>query len=181
MMAMRESADIEGFLHAQDTFYGLLFGPPVGTSVTSSLLRDHTYGLDPVRIARERQSSFGAGYGVAAIELEIENAARRDNARTVGERHVVEVVITSLQNTGQPYLVHGDLLREAVRDIELGHGFAAAEIEGRWHGLLDTSIIIQGKDLEAIDWPAEAKSREVVLWAGLSLLNELDWLGYTSR
>jgi hypothetical protein len=181
MTALRASATPEGFLHAEAAFYGLIFGPPVGTAITSGLLRDYAYGLDPARTSRERNNSVGPGVGVTGLELEIESAARLENCRTVGERHVIDVVIARLQGSGSPYLVQGDRLREAVREIELGHGFAPGELEGRWHGLLDTSVIIQGRDIDSIDWHEETHSREVVLWAGLSLLNELDLLGYTSR
>ena len=181
MTALRASATPEGFLFAGAAFYGLLFGPPVGTAVTSSLLRDHAYGLDPARISRERQDRTGVGTGVTGMELEIELAARAENSRTVGERHVIDVVIARLQGSGRPYLLDGDRLRGAVREIELGQGFGPTELEARWHGLLDTSIIIQAKDLDSIDWRAETQSEEVVLWVGLSLLNELDWLSYTNR
>jgi len=61
----------------------------------------------------------------------------------VGERHVVDVFLRNLQGPGRPHLVEADRFKAAVRELELGRGFAQDEVAGRWHGLLDAVVLVQ--------------------------------------
>jgi len=61
--------------------------------------------------------------------------------------------------------------------FELGPTFSAG-IAGRWHGLLETSVIIEYQDVREIDWLEETGKPRVTLWVTGSILNELDQLSY---
>jgi predicted ribonuclease YlaK len=65
-------------------------------------------------------------------------------------------------------------LLEAMTRLELGPGFQPSEIEGRWHGLIDTSIVIEYHDIQDIDWLAETNAKQATIWISPVLLDELD-------
>jgi hypothetical protein len=113
------------------------------------------------------------GLVVAAIE-----DARADSARKVGERHVM----TALWRLGAGDMHHLELNRdrllEKVRELELGAPFDPGQINGRWHGLVDTNAVIHFKDLHAIDWRAETGQPAVTIWGTTVLLDELDDLAF---
>src|SRR5439155_22268424 len=71
-----------------------------------------------------------------------------------------------------------DSLLHRIRALELGSPFAASEIEGRWHGLIDTNAVIHYQDLHAIDWQSETRQRALTIWATTVLLDELDELAF---
>src|SRR5207245_10113796 len=102
-----------------------------------------------------------------------ERAADKERARRVGERHIAMALAergqTAFNNSG--LLV--DRLVEKVRELELSPGFQRAEIDRRWHGLIDTSIAIEYRDLHSIDWLKETGADAATIWISPVMLDEL--------
>jgi hypothetical protein len=114
------------------------------------------------------------GQSVYGIEFQAEEKARAEQVRRVGERHVLSALAPApLQQLG----VRIEDLRHAVEMSELGPTFSAG-IAGRWHGLLETSVIIEYQDVREINWREETGKPLATLWVTGSILNELDQLSY---
>jgi hypothetical protein len=109
----------------------------------------------------------------AAIE-----EARRNGARKVGERHLMTAFFAGGGADAHQFELNRDTLLNKIRELELGPSIASSEIEGRWHGLVDTNAVIHSRDLHAIDWRAETGQRNVTIWATTVLLDELDDLAF---
>jgi hypothetical protein len=178
MTAMRARTDDDGWLYAEEALGAMLFGTAIGVSATSAILRDPTITRDPILLSLGSNPGRRVGSRTTDIEIESENRATAEGVRTVGERHVVQAVLARLQGPGVPSLVNGAALSAAVKEAEVGPGFDLDDITGRWHGLLDTVVILQCADIQDIIWSDEVAAPAVVLWAGISLLNELDQQAY---
>lgn len=110
-----------------------------------------------------------------------EEAALKERARRVGERHIAMALAASGQGAFNSSGLLVDKLVEKVRFLELGPGFTPQEIDGRWHGLIDTSIALRYVNLSDIDWVAETGSKQVTIWISPVLLDELDGAQFNSR
>jgi hypothetical protein len=90
----------------------------------------------------------GVGIEATGIEAEAERLARTEGAWEVGERHVLAAIPKKwFQDVG----IQIDPLMWAVHVAELGPAMLG-DVTGRWHGLVDTNIILQFRDLPEIDW-----------------------------
>jgi len=137
-------------------------------------MRNPQTGADMHRSLQPNTVRGNTGLSVYGIESEAEQKARSDGVRRVGERHVLATINPALlQQLG----VRVDDLRQAVEMSELGPTFSTG-IAGRWHGLLETSVIIEYQDVREIDWMGETAKGLVTLWVTGSILNELDQLSY---
>lgn len=72
-------------------------------------------------------------------------------------------------------------VKEAVKQLELGPPFLPAEIQGRWHGLVDANVVAHGKEIRNVNWQKATGSSRVTVWATTVLLDELDRLAYDQR
>jgi hypothetical protein len=124
-----------------------------------------------------------SGGGVFVFELEamLEDEARAQGSRIVGERHIAGWLVRMGDGLPRFGVTGTDRLVELPGQLELGPGFDQAWLRDRWHGLLDTAVIIQCVPVGDILWCDEVGSPAVVLWVGSSLLNELDELAYYHR
>ncbi len=121
------------------------------------------------------------GFFLGQLEVEAEDAARSERSRRVAERHVAAALEMRGQTTYSNLGLQISRVVAAVRELELGPSFQPQEINGRWHGLIDTSIVVEYKDLWSIDWTQETKSAGVTLWLSSVLLRELDEQKYFHR
>jgi PIN domain-containing protein len=121
------------------------------------------------------------GFTLGGLEIEAEDAARGEGARRVTERHLASALEKRGPTTYSNMGLQIDRVATAVRDLELGPAFQAAEIGGRWHGLIDTSIVVEYKDLWSLDWLRHTDSRKVTIWISAVLLAELDQQKYFHR
>jgi len=136
-------------------------------------MRNPETGVNLHQVLRDGPFNQGSP-SVIGIELDAEKQARADGVRRVGERHVLAALpISSLQQYG----VKVEELKATVEMTELGPGFIEG-IADRWHGLLDTSEIIEYTDVREIDWRHEVRKPRVTLWVSGSVLNELDRLSF---
>lgn len=108
----------------------------------------------------------------------VERIAREERARTVGERHIAKRLVEIGQNNRFGFLgLDAQRVHQEVRRLELGPEFSDAELAG-WHGLIDTSIVLQSKDpFSKVNWrlvALTAKPTPVTLWLSTALLHELD-------
>ncbi len=117
----------------------------------------------------------GNGYQVFQLQIWAEEAAQRERARQVAERHLV---VALPRPSWEGIQVRFDRLLASVRRAELGPELGDNTGSGGWHGLVDANILIQYKPLEDINWRDETGSADVTLWIPGSLLNELDFLKF---
>ncbi len=107
----------------------------------------------------------------------VERIAREEGARTVGERHIAKRLVEIGQSRFGFLGLDPQRVYEEVRRLELGPEFSEAELAG-WHGLIDTSIVLQSKDpFSKVNWrlvSLTAKPGRVTLWLSTALLHELD-------
>jgi hypothetical protein len=168
--ALRHRASGEGFISPYEMIFALGYDLLPGESLLGDTLRNPQTGADLHRIMRDGPFNQG-GASVFGIEYEAGEQARKEGVRRVGERHVLAVLpAASLQQYG----VKTDELRSIVENGELGPGFSPVEIRGRWHGLLETNVIIQFRDVREITWHEVAGVRKITLWVTGTILNELD-------
>jgi len=149
-------------------------------SLLRAALLDRSVWPNPENVIHGRVTE-SSGFMIYDLPPSAERAAENERARRVGERHIA----MALQERGQAAFNSSGLqvarLVAKVRDLELGPGFQRSEIEGRWHGLIDTSIAIQYQNLPQIDWLAETGEKPVTIWISPVLLDELDDLKFNSR
>ncbi len=152
-----------------------------GETVTGDALLDGTIwpGANQFITGPLRTTTSPTGSSPVNVDVLVNGAidhAQHDHARRVGERHL----LAALWDLGasELHIIPRDRLFTRVREEELGPAIAASEIEGRWHGLVDTNAVIHFRDLHAIDWRAETGERSVTIWATTVLLDELDELAF---
>lgn len=179
--AMTRQAEGSGTVYWGDAVREVL-RLPVGESALSRCLHDPSLCPNIVGLLYGQVNTRSAGgFAEHHFDAAVEAAARACNATVIREYHLASV----LESAGQQAVLLG-ISRPAevtasVREIELGPGFDRPYIDGRRHGLLDTNIVAHCRDLRDIKWLEEVGSSVVVLWAGMSLLNELDRLTYAPR
>lgn len=143
-----------------------------GSALRAALLDRQVWpGADNVIQGRIQENT---GFMAYDLPTAAEEAAQKDRARRVAERHIAMALAARGQSAFNNSNVRVDKLVERVRDLELGPGFKPSEIEGRWHGLIDTSIAIQYVNLPQIDWVVETGSKLVTIWVSPVLLDELE-------
>ncbi len=149
-------------------------------SLLRAALIDRSVWPNPENVIRG-QVTESSGFMIYDLPPSAERAAESERARRVGERHIA----MALQERGQAAFNSSGLqvarLVAKVRELELGPGFQRSEIDGRWHGLIDTSIAIQYQNLPQIDWLAETGEKQVTIWISPVLLDELDEMKFNSR
>src|SRR5437867_4607620 len=174
LRALRQHADADGYLFARDIVIALGTGPLPGESVLGDAIRNPRTGVNMNLILQPNTPRGNTGQSVFGIETDAEEKARAEQVRRVSERHILAALTPApLQQLG----VRMEELRSAVEMFELGPTFSAG-IAGRWHGLLETSVIIEYQDVREIDWLEETGKPRVTLWVTGSILNELDQLSY---
>ncbi len=151
------------------------------SSLLRAALRDHN--VWPMSSsALNGQAQLGiSGFMLHNLPADAEAAAQKDGARRVTERHIATALAGYGQQAFAPFGLQPDKLVDRVRLLELGKGFQPSEIEGRWHGLIDTSIAIEYRDLHNIDWRKETATEAVTIWISPVLLDELDDMKFHSR
>lgn len=179
MMAIRLHAEHTNGLPAP-VLLGAVRDTPPGLSAIARALRNDKIWPNRGQVASLYSSGNGyrSGSGIEPVgtEAEAERRARSENAWEVGERHILAAIGAKwFQDVG----VQTEALSWAVQVAELGPS-AVGEVSGRWHGLIDSNVVLQFHDLKDIDWIAETRARAVTLWVGVSLLNELEHLKYES-
>jgi hypothetical protein len=105
------------------------------------------------------------GFFLGQLEVDAEDSARSEQSRRVAERHVAAALEKRGETTYSNLGLQIGRVASAVRELELGPPFEPNEIAGRWHGLIDTSIVVEYKDLWSIDWIKETKSAAVKQYA----------------
>jgi hypothetical protein len=176
--ALRGRANADGLVIGREIALALACDILPGESLIGAAISDpqvwggiHQALIDRQQNGPDRTGSASiAAYGFG---LQVEEIARRDGVRRVGERHVLAALATQLTALA----IHPDVVRVQVESAEVGPGFKREEIEGQWHGLLETSVIIEYTDVREIDWRHETGAKKVTLWVPASVLNELDQLG----
>jgi PIN domain-containing protein len=123
----------------------------------------------------------GVGTTMFGFQYRVEEMAEREHARRVGERHVAAAFVEMGDNAFGQFGLQPKRLLDAVTLLELGPAFQPVEIEGRWHGLIDTSIAIEYRDIQDIDWLAETGAKQATIWISPVLLDELDDMKFHSR
>lgn len=178
-MAIRVNAEHTNGVPAA-VLLGIVRDTPPGMSAIARALRNPRIWPIRSQVASQYASSSGYGYGIGieaiGTEAEAERLARAETAWQVGERHVVAALP---KDWFKAVGVDHDLLSWAVHVAELGPA-TLGDIQGRWHGLVDSNIVLQFHDLEHIDWLEETHEKAVTLWLGVSLLDELAHLEYES-
>jgi hypothetical protein len=132
-------------------------------------------------LAGQMQEAASGGYALLQLDESIERTARDSGASVVREWHIAKWLEASSPHLASLGLANIGELAVRVREIELGPGFDPTTIAERWHGSIDTTVIIQCHDLKDIKWQEEVGASQVVLWACLPLFNELDMLAYDHR
>ena len=179
MMAIRDHAGHTNGLPAP-VLLGVVRDTLPGVSVVAQSLRNPKIWPTRAQVANHYENSTGyrSGSGIEAvgIEAEAESLARRESAWEVGERHILSAIAKSwFQEVGVQY----DALAWAVHLAELGPA-TLGDISSRWHGLIDSNIVLQFRDLKEIEWLVETKASAATLWLSVSLLDELEHLKYQS-
>lgn len=179
MMAIRQHAEPTNGLPAP-VLLGIVRDTPPGVSAIAQALRNPRIWQNRTQVANHYANrtgySGGAGIEEVGTEAEAERLARAEGAWEVGERHVLAAIP---KNWFLDVGVQFDLLSWAVHIAELGPA-TLGQIAGSWHGLVDSNVILQFRDLAEIDWLQETGSKAVTLWIGVSLLDELEHLKYES-
>ncbi len=158
-----------------------LMGDTLPSSAIRAALHDRNVWANPQDAIQGRAHLDMNGFSIYDFPTEVERCAEKEKARRVGERHVALALAASGQTAFNPFGLRIDNLVEKVRMLELGPGFQPSDIEGRWHGLIDTSIAIQYQDIHNIDWLAETSTKAVTIWISPVLLDELDEMKFYSR
>jgi hypothetical protein len=172
--ALRGRASPDGFIWAREIIIALGHDLLPGESLLGDAMRNPQTGVDVNRVMRDPAIGNHAGLSVFGIEVDAEDRARKSGARRVGERHVLaSLPMAPLQQ----YAVKVDGLRGAVDLAEVGPAFSSG-IAGRWHGLLETSVIIEYQDVREIDWLQESGHPLATIWVPGTVLNELDELSF---
>jgi hypothetical protein len=181
--AIRQATDYRGFIWLADALMQILYVAPPGESILARALRDPDVwpGVHNFVTQEQDEGSKGQGFNRLDFELNVEDLARNEKARHVGERHISQRLMGINRNYLEQRGLRVDRLERYVREAELGPEFPAEEINDRWHGLLDANIIIECRMLAEIKWQEEVDAKSVVLWVGGSLLDELDRLRYERR
>lgn len=176
--ALRGRANADGVVIGREIALALACDILPGESLISAAISDPQVwgGIHQALIDRQQNGPDRAGSASIAafgFGLQVEDIARREGVRRVGERHVLAALATQLAALA----IRADVIREQVEGAEVGPGFKREEIEGQWHGLLETSVIIEYTDIREIEWRHEVGAKKVTLWVPASALNELDQLG----
>ncbi len=178
--AIQQQAQEDGRLPLRQMLDALIRRVAPGDSALSRALR-HPQIFPPERMGRFNEldsEDATSAMHIAHLDLLIEVAGHSQDARAIGERHIARVLIERYGAELERLGINLDLLEQAVRFAELGPEFAGPELTQWWHGLLDANIIIQCRDLQQILWQKELGVEHIMLWAGNSLLNELDGMKY---
>jgi hypothetical protein len=173
-------------VEAREAFSAIAADTLPGETVIGRVLRDPAvWPQSRVMISGRRahysESPSGTVANLAQLSFLAEDAASREGARKVGERHVAVAMVDAFRAGMGAFQLSPDPLLTEVRALELGPAFLPEEIEGRWHGLMDANTVAQHKEIRNIDWQAETMSAKVTVWATTSLLDELDQLAYDYR
>ena len=179
MMAIRQYAEHTSGLPAP-VLLGIVRDTPPGVSSIARALRNQKIWQIRTQVANHYANSTGyrSGVGIEAIgiEAEAERLARTEGAWEVGERHVLGAIP---KNWFQDVGIQIDPLLWAVHLAELGPAMLG-DVAGRWHGLVDSNIILQFHDLAEVDWVEQAHHKPITLWLGVSLIHELEHVKYES-
>lgn len=149
-------------------------------SALRAALRDRSVWPNPENVIHGRVQET-SGFMIYDLPPSAELAAEKEHARRVSERHIAMALAERGQSAFNSSGLQVARLVDKVRELELGPGFQPSEIEGRWHGLIDTSIAIQYQNLPQIDWLGETGHAKVTIWISTVLLDELDDMKFSSR
>jgi hypothetical protein len=164
--------------------------PLPGESLIADGLRQPTIWSNAVTVIEsdaensQRYPPGSVGHIIYHIESAAADLARREGAHIVGERHLLRVL--QPEQLWTMYGIDVPKLTELVNLGELGAGFDAESITDRWHGMVETSIIIQYDHIRSIPWLEELHRhnrhrdvRKATLWITGSVLNEVHFLSYS--
>lgn len=181
-LAMKRGMNDDASIMAGTILLRLALDTVPGHSALGSALRDsHVWPNSSNVLYGHADIKTGIGTTMFGLQYRVEEMAVRDQARRVGERHIAAAFVEMGDNAfGQFGLLPKKLL-EAVTRLELGPGFQPSEIADRWHGIIDTSIAIEYKDIHNIDWLTETGATAVTIWISPVLLDELDDMKFHSR
>lgn len=180
---MRERTGHARSLELRQALSALAADTLPGETMIGRALRDASVWPAAPRVVEGRlsgppTSSPGRSVPVDKLEFAAEEAARRDRAARVGERHLIEALLSGVGPDLTRIKLEPARLVAEVRLLELGPPFLPAEIEGRWHGLLDANIVAHGREVRYVDWQKATGSLRVTVWLTTALLDELDRLAY---
>jgi hypothetical protein len=186
LAALRERSSYTRLVEAREAFSAVAADTLPGETVIGRVLRDSAVWpqgrvMISGRSANYIESPSGTVANLEQLAFLAEDAALREGARRVGERHVAVAMVDSFRAGMGAFQLRPDSLLTKVRALELGPAFLPEEIEARWHGLTDANTVAHHKEIRNIDWQAETRSTKVTVWATTSLLDELDQLAYDYR
>jgi PIN domain len=174
LAALRQGWTPGTTLFLRETLARIMYSTPPGGSVfASALLSARVWPQSDENLQYMEDKYFHQLY-MRHFVMVVEQRARDDGARTVGERHLAREFVQVWNDQLGSLGIDTDLLIRVIQHAELGSGFAEPDLVGRRHGLLDTTIIIECQNLDQIDWRKEVTCDHVVLWVSGSVLNELD-------
>jgi hypothetical protein len=187
--AIRDAAmSPDGLVYARAAVAALARWPLPGESIIANGLRRADIWPDASRVIESHNTestAYPLGDGIYFFQLEsaAEQKAREQQARIVGERHVLAAIPTARWTM---YNIRLDKLWAYVQRAELGAGFDPALIRDRWHGLVETSVIVQYDHIRTIPWLDQLHTRsqsieirKITLWVSGSVLNEIHLLTYS--
>jgi PIN domain len=163
-----------GSVYPRAAVLQILNGVPGSTYVRHALLDLLTQSGAWYLLESETGALDGPAYRPLVLEQIIEDYARNEGSRTVGERHVTALFREAWSAQLAEIGIDAEALDEHVRNMELGPVAFREVVASCWHGLLDANILIQGKDIDHIHWDKETSQKRVLLWISSTLLDELD-------
>ena len=182
-LSMRRGMSDDGTIMMGDALLRLALDTVPGRSALGSALRDaHVWPNSSNLLYGRVDLRTGSGLTLFGLQYKVEELANRDKARRAGERHVAAALAEFGGRNGfGQFGLQPKKLVDAVALLELGPAFQPSEIEGRWHGLIDSSIAIEYQDIHNIEWLAETGAKAATIWISPVLLDELDEQTYVSR
>jgi hypothetical protein len=185
LAAIRGRAGYSRLLDAHEVISAIAADTLPGETVTGQVLLDQSIWPGAARfitgpLRTTTSPTMPSPLNVDHLVFAAAEEARRDGARKVGERHLMAAIWSLAGSDLQRIELHRDTVLNRIRELELGPPIASSEIQERWHGLVDTNVVIHSKDLHAIDWRAETRQRNVTIWATTVLLDELDELAFAA-
>jgi hypothetical protein len=190
--AVRGRLLYDGNIYLSDLVSALAIDTLPNQSLLGRILRDTTIWPDGSSLVRA--ASRSAGYqdsnphldlrldsfeNFAGFAFAVERLAKAEGSRTVGERHIAQRLV-EIDGTNYRFAfmsLNTRSVYQEVRQMEIGPEYTDEALKG-WHGLVDTSIVLQSKaEFWNVNWRAVSlmpKPAPVALWLSTALLHELD-------
>jgi hypothetical protein len=179
--AIRERALHDGTISLPEILSALAVDTLPNESVLGGVLRDPTIWPSVLRYVRVQVAGGQPNlksvmFNFVNLGFEVESKAREEKSHTVGERHIAKRLLDASNEIAQ-FELNAQSVYRATHIRELGQEFEPELVLG-WHGLIETNVIIEFRDLWEIDWVKEVGGKPVTLWITTALLDELEDMKY---